>query len=383
LTEKPWHARFGNWVQFIVGWAALTLLFTPEAYLYFYLKRQPIPWRQTFQLTLVNSAIALLFLPAIVWLTRRFPVERKTWPKALAVHIPACLLFSMGHSFLYWTTCYASNQLGETLFFRFHPNLLTYWAIVGFTEAVDYFERYKLRERELADAQLLLLKSQLHPHFLFNSLHTISAMMREDISAADQMLARLSDLLRLTIDSIGQHEVTLKQELEFVQKFLEIERIRFQERILLELNIAPECLDAMVPSMVLQPLVENSIRHGFGASVRSGEIRIDAKRLHDKLRLTVRDSGKGFAVGMLNGTVQGLGLANTRRRLEQLYGPEHGLECINLLTGGAAVSIELTFHTSALAQAARDGELICDEHASVDSRRRAVGAKTHRYAPQI
>jgi two-component system, LytTR family, sensor kinase len=273
--------------------------------------------------------------------------------------------------------------LGETLFFRFHPNLLTYWAIVGFTEAVDYFERYTLRERELADAQLLLLKSQLHPHFLFNSLHTISAMMREDISAADQMLARLSDLLRLTIDSIGQHEVTLKQELEFVQKYLEIERIRFQERILLELNIAPECLDAMVPSMVLQPLVENSIRHGFGASIRSGEIRIDAKRVHDKLRLTVRDSGKGFAAGVVSGTVQGLGLANTRLRLEQLYGPEHRLECINLPTGGAAVSIELTFHTSALAQSARDGELICDEHASGDSRRRAVGAKTNRYAPQI
>ena len=222
-----------------------------------------------------------------------------------------------------------------------------------------------------------------YSHFLFNSLHTISAMMRDDICAADQMLARLSDLLRLTIDSIGQHEITLKQELEFVQKYLEIERIRFQERILLELNIAPECLDAMVPSMVLQPLVENSIRHGFGASVRSGEIRIDAKRVHGKLRLTVWDSGKGFAVGVVNGTVQGLGLANTRLRLEQLYGPEHGLECINLPTGGAAVSIELTFHTSALAQSAREGELICDEHASVDSRRREVGAKTNRYAPQI
>ena len=383
MTEKLRYARSGKWVLFILGWAALTLLFAPEAYLYFYLKRQPIPWRETFQLTLVNSAIALLFLPAIVWLTRRFPVERKTWPKALPVHIPACLLFSMGHSFLYWTACYASNQLGETLFFRFHPNLLTYWAIVGFTEAVDYFERYTLRERELADAQLLLLKSQLRPHFLFNSLHTISAMMREDVTAADQMLARLSDLLRLTLDSIGQHEVTLKQETEFVQKYLEIERIRFQERILLELNIAPECLDAMVPSMVLQPLVENSIRHGFGASVRPGAIRIDAKRLHDRLTLTVRDSGKGFAVGVFKGPVQGLGLTNTRRRLEQLYGPEHALECINLDAGGAAVSIELPFHTSAWAQFARNEELISDEDASVDSRRRTVGAKTNRYAPQI
>jgi len=255
------------------GWAVLTLLFTPEAYLYFYLRRQPIPWRETFQLTVVNSAIALLFLPAIVSLTRRFSVERKTWPRALLVHIPACLLFSMGHSFLYWTACYASNQLGETLFFRFHPNLLTYWAIVGFTQAVDYFQRYTVRERELANAQLLLLKSQLQPHFLFNSLHTISAMMHEDIGAADKMLSRLSDVLRLTLESIGQHEVSLKQELEFVRKYLEIERLRFQERLALEVDVAPDTLDALVPSMILQPLVENSIRHGF-AAVKQGRFRL-------------------------------------------------------------------------------------------------------------
>lgn len=382
MTERLLHTRWGKWVLFILGWAALTLLFTPEAYLYFYFRRQPIPWRETFQLTLVNSAIALVFLPAIVWLTRRFPVERKTWPKALAVHIPACLVFSMGHSFLYWTTCYASNQLGETLFFRFHPNLLTYWAIVGFTEAVDYFERYTLRERELANAQLLLLKSQLHPHFLFNSLHTISAMMHEDLRAADQMVTRLSDLLRLTIDSIGQHEVVLRQELDFVQKYLEIENIRFQERIALDLHVAPDSLDAMVPSMVLQPLVENSVRHGFGATRRGGTIRIETKRTGDWLVLTVADNGKGFAGAVLADPFQGLGLANTRRRLEQLYGSGHTLQCSNLAAGGASVLIEIPFHTGT-AQPSVDGrELISDENESPDRRRRALGAKTNRYAPQ-
>jgi two-component system, LytTR family, sensor kinase len=380
MVDNLLRVRWGKWVLFILGWAALTLLFTPEAYLYFYLRRQPILWRETFQLTLVNSAIALLFLPAIVWLTRRFPVERKTWPKALAVHIPACFVFSIGHSFLYWTTCYASNQLGETLFFRFHPNLLTYWAIVGFTQAIDYFDRYTLRERELANAQLLLLKSQLHPHFLFNSLHTISAMMHEDLSAADQMLTRLSDLLRLTIDSIGQHEVTLKQELEFVQKYLEIERIRFQERIVLDLDVAPDALD--VPSMVLQPLVENSIRHGFGANRRCGTIRIEAKRAAEKLMLTVSDSGSGFAGNMLSGPVPGLGLANTRRRLQQLYGSAHTLQCRNEPAGGASVLIEIPSHTGTAAQPAGVEELISDESTSAGRRRRALGAKTNRYAPQ-
>jgi two-component system LytT family sensor kinase len=382
VLDRILSVSWGKWALFILGWAALTLLFTPEAYLYFYLRRQPIPWRQTFQLTLVNSAIALLFLPAIVWLTRRFPVERKSWPKAFLVHIPACLLFSMGHSFLYWTTCYASNRLGETLFFRFHPNLLTYWAIVGFTQAVDYFQRYTLRERELANAQLLLLKSQLHPHFLFNSLHTISAMMHEDVGAADQMLTRLSELLRLTLDSIGQHEVTLKEELDFVQKYLEIERIRFQEQIMLEVRAAADCLHAMVPSMILQPLVENAIRHGFGASRRPGAICIAAKRDADQLVLTVTDNGRGFVGDVLGGRQQGLGLVNTQQRLGHLYGPGHKMQCANSPAGGASVLIEIPFHTGALAQSAGGGELISDENASFDRRRRAMGAKANRYAPQ-
>jgi two-component system LytT family sensor kinase len=373
------QTRWGKWALFILGWAALTLLFAPEAYLYFYLRRQPIPWRETFQLTIVNSVIALLFLPAIVWVARHFPVERKTWPKALLVHIPACLLFSVGHSFLYWTACYASNQLGETLFFRFHPNLLTYWAIVGFTQAVDYFQRYTLRERELANAQLLLLQSQLHPHFLFNSLHTLSAMMHEDVRAADQMLSRLSDLLRLTLESIGQHEVSLKQELEFVQEYLEIERIRFQQRLALNVDVAPDALDAMVPSMILQPLVENSVRHGFGASRKRATIAITAKRDRDQLVLRVTDNGKGFSSGGL--ASQGLGLANARRRLEQLYRSQSKLECTNSTLGGGLVLIQIPFHTAAL-QSLTALELVSDETANFDRRRRAMGKKANRYAPQ-
>ncbi len=367
---------------FILAWAALTLLFSPEAYLYFYFRKQPIPWSQTLQLTVVNSAIALLFLPAIVWLTRRFPIERKTWPRALLVHVPACLLFSVGHSFLYWTACYASNRLGATLFFRFHPNLLTYWAIVGFTQALDYFERYTSREKELANAQLFLLRSQLHPHFLFNTLHTISAMMHEDVRAADRMLSRLSDLLRLTLESIGAHEIPLRQELEFVEKYLEIERIRFQERLILEVTVAPEARDALVPSMILQPLVENSVRHGFGASRDKRAIHIAAVCEGSRLVLKISDNGKGFPGDVLAGSRQGLGLWNTRRRLEHLYPSQHQLRLTATPGGGAEVQIEVPFHTAGLIQSAREEELILHEDTSADRGRRVVGAKTDRYAPQ-
>jgi two-component system, LytTR family, sensor kinase len=379
VIDRLLRARWGKWVLFIAGWAALSLLFTPEAYLHFYLRGQPIPWRLTFQLTVANSAIALLFLPGIVWLARRFPVERKTWLRALAVHVPACFLFSVGHSCLYWLACYASNQLGETLFFRFHPNLLTYWAIVGFTQAIDYFRRYTRRERELAEAQLLLLKSQLHPHFLFNALHTVSAAMHEDLKSADRIISRLSDLLRLTIESIGRHEVTLKQELDFVQKYLEIERIRFQERLNLVLDVAPETLDSMVPSMLLQPLVENSIHHGFGAKMQEGEITIEARRVGAKLVVKIADNGCGFPSEDQRPRGSGLGLPNIQRRLDQLYPASYRFEVGSSSTGGALVSIEMPFHNISDVESQSPPELISDEHTSVDRGRRTLGAPADRY----
>src|SRR4029453_1177436 len=154
------------------------------------------------------------------------PAERETWPRALLIHVPACLVFALSHSGLYAALCYASPSVFHTMFLRFHPNLLTYWAVVGFTQAVDYFRRYRERERQLAQAELLLLKAQLHPHFLFNTLHTIAAMMRVDVDAAERTIARLSELLRLVLDQVGVHEVPLRQELEFIDKYVSIERVR-------------------------------------------------------------------------------------------------------------------------------------------------------------
>ncbi|HYL97729.1 MAG TPA: histidine kinase [Blastocatellia bacterium] len=370
-VDRLLQARWGKWVLFIVGWAALSLLFTPEAYLHFYLHDQAIPWRLTFQLTVANAAIALLFLPGIVWLARRFPVESRHLAKALLVHVPACFLFSVGHSCLYWLSCYASNQVGEELFFRFHPNLLTYWAIVGFTQAVDYFRRYTRRERELAEAHLLLLKSQLHPHFLFNALHAVSAAMHEDLKSADRIISRLSDLLRLTIDSIGKHEVTLKQELDFVQKYLEIERIRYQERLTLALDLDSAALDAVIPSMVLQPLIENSIRHGFGTTMKDAEITIEARRAAERLVLRVKDNGSGFRQpNIARGA--GVGISNIRKRLDQLYPANYHFECGSQEKTGAVVSIDVPFRTAHL-EAPSSAELISDDCTSLDRGRRALG----------
>src|SRR5206468_2096251 len=201
------------------------------------------------------------------------------------------------------------------------PNVLTYWAIVGFTLALDYFDRYRERERQLAQAELLLMKSQLHPHFLFNALHTVSAMMHEDVAAADRMISHLSDLLRTMLDSVGVHEVPLRQELDFLKNYVAIEQTRFPDRLVLNVAVEPELLDTLVPNMLLQPLVENSIRHGLDLRHGKGVIEVSASRQDGLMMLSVTDNGRGLHPKA--DVVEGLGLTNTRVRLRELYGDRH------------------------------------------------------------
>jgi two-component system, LytTR family, sensor kinase len=361
MEYHTWTSGWRRWVLFLLGWTLLSLMFVPEVYLYFLYRSEAIPWTHAVALALVNAAIAFLVLPPIVWLARRYPVERQRWKRAVAVHAPACLIFALSHSALYAAACYASPGLFHALFVRFHPNVLTYWAIVGFTQAVDYFDRYRERERQLAQAELLLMKSQLHPHFLFNALHTVSAMMHEDVAAADRMVARLSDLLRILLDTIGVHEVPLRQELEFLKNYVAIEQARFPDRLILSVHVEPDLLDALVPNMLLQPLVENSIRHGLDLRRGAGVIEVTAVRERDLLNIAVRDNGKG--VGADGAIVEGLGISNTKVRLRELYGDRHvfHLESTNGSGFRTVVGVPL--------------EVPSDDHSRADRGRRAVGAE--------
>jgi two-component system, LytTR family, sensor kinase len=362
--------RAGRWVLFILGWAALSLLFAPEAYLSFYLRHNPMSWQETLQLTVINSAISLLFIPGIVFLTRRFPLERRRWPLALAVHVPACLAFSGLHSVLYAIACHAWNDAGGTLFYRFHPNLLTYWAFVGATQAFDYFRKYQEREREVTRLSLEMLKAQMQPHFLFNTLHTISAMMHTDVKRADRMLSRLSSLLRMTLGSIGRQEVRLAEEIAFVEAYLDIERERFGERLEMRIEVAHDTLDALVPALFLQPLVENCIRHGFAAPAADGVISIGAVRDGPRLVLTVADNGRGLPATPR----AGVGLANTRARLEQLFGDGHTFDLEAREPRGVLVTMAIPFHTALDTET----EVVRHEHPDADRGRRALGANAHR-----
>jgi two-component system LytT family sensor kinase len=228
---------------------------------------------------------------------------------------------------------------------------LYYWLIVGVFYAFTYQRLYRAEklaaaelEARLAQARLEALRTQLHPHFLFNTLNAISVLTSEDAPKANRMLLRLSDLLRLTLDTGGRHEVTLGEELDFLERYLEIQRIRFEDRLTIMVDVAPATRAARVPTLILQPLVENAIRHGVDSHVAGGTIVISARRRGDALELEVRDNGRGLAAAPAD---DGIGLANTRARLAQLYGECQRLELRAQATGGAAVVVTLPFRASA------------------------------------
>jgi two-component system LytT family sensor kinase len=238
----------------------------------------------------------------------------------------------------------------RTYFLNFDWEMVTYWAIFGFWHAAAYYRMAQDRllkasqlETRLAEAQLQALQRQLHPHFLFNTLNAISALMHRDVEAADQMLARLSDLLRLALDQRGAQEVALKDELEFLQKYLEIEQARFGERLSVSYDIEAEALDAQVPNLILQPLVENSIRHAVAVRIEPGTIHVRVRRAGDTLELTVRDNGPGLPKTHQAGTTRGVGLANTRSRLEHLYGASQRFTLGEPPGGGLVVTVVIPF----------------------------------------
>lgn len=194
---------------------------------------------------------------------------------------------------------------------------------------------------QLAQANLQMLKMQLHPHFLFNTLNAISSLMHADADAADRMISRLSDLLRMALEKDDRPRARLKSELDFLRRYLDLEQIRFRDRLEVTIDVAPECASALVPRLILQPLVENAIRHGIAMRSAAGRLSIRAERRGDRMILDVADDGPGLPAG--REPHLGVGLANTLARLEQLYGDDATLELVNAEEGGLIVHLELPF----------------------------------------
>ena len=307
-----------------------------------------------------------VLVPGMLWMSRRYRFGRHTWKRAAAMHVGGVVVFTLAHAVL-WVTCrvlimeaFAGREVSwwtyfQELFFKnFDWEMMTYWAVIGLSHALDFHRESQEREltaaqlrTRLAEANLQALQRQLHPHFLFNTLNTISALMHRDTEAADAMLERLGDLLRLTLDRVGTQHVSLKDELDFLRKYLEIEKTRFAERLQVHIEVDLDTLDAAVPNLVLQPLVENALRHGIGPKIGGGRVDISARRDGQDLRLEVRDNGVGLTSDAFH---KGVGLTNTRSRLEHLYGDRYRFECHTPPGGGLLVTVVIPFTSDVTGQ---------------------------------
>jgi signal transduction histidine kinase len=288
--------------------------------------------------------------PLVVWLSRLFLREGTSFWVSLQLHLPACFLLSFAHLAVLLFATRATHVVSEPLraVYAVHMqwNVVIYWVLVGATHAFHYYERFRERElrasqleAELAQAQLHRLRAQLHPHFLFNALNAISTLIETDPEAADRMLSQLAGLLRESLREDAPHEVSFRDELSFLDRYLEIEKTRFPDRLSVALDIDPAILDARVPHLLLQPLVENAIRHGIARRAGAGRIEIRAWRENGYLRLEVEDNGPGLREPESPG--KGIGLANTRARLERLHGQKTLLTLRGLPEGGAVASVTL------------------------------------------
>jgi two-component system, LytTR family, sensor kinase len=240
----------------------------------------------------------------------------------------------------------------------FMNEFLYYVAILAGGIARDYFLRYHSRreqtillqaqaaqlQAQLADARLAALRSQLNPHFLFNTLHAVSALVERDPRGVRRMIARLSELLRTTLDGADEQEVPLGQELTFTHRYLEIMQIRFQGRLSIQSQVEPAALDALVPNLILQPLVENAIKHGVSKIDEEGRIEIHGRREGDRLVLCVRDNGPRVGEDGLRSSSEGVGLRNTRQRLAELYGEDQSLTLRGADDGGVVAEVIIPYH---------------------------------------
>ena len=316
-------------------------------------------WGKALEYALPDAVLWALLTPIPIALARRFPVRFDRLVPALTVHVVAAVTVAIVHSVLEAglnvlvisppdRSSTFQAMLAHLGRYALHPNLMLYFVIVGVSQYLTHNRRLRERERQatelraqLTEARLDALQMQLRPHFLFNALNTISGLVERDVAAGRTVLRQLGDMLRAVLQHRDSPEVRLEQELDLVRTYLEIEKARFGERLDLRLEIAAETLPLAVPTFLMQPLVENAVTHAVARRTAGGRIEIAASRDGPWLRLGVRDNGPGDAHATGSHPGQGIGLANTRARLRQLYGDEHELRVQRGDDGGWNVELAI------------------------------------------
>jgi two-component system, LytTR family, sensor kinase len=353
-TDLPAPARpqYGvRWLHVLIVATALGCLSTTLAWQFTrILGKWPAPLSTLVILNFAWWYLWAFMTPAVVWLSQHVQITRGGLVRAIAVHLPAVVTFSFLHitgmEAVHWWLAHSQRrqytwwqQVQQSAFLYLDWEMMTYWAVVGVSHALLYYRESRARalrsahlETRLIEARMSALQQQLHPHFLFNTLHAISALMQ------------LSDLLRVTLEHLGHQQVPLEAEIGALSKYVQIEQTRFGDRLNVRFDVHPETLDIPVPSLLLQPLVENAIKHGVARRAEPGHIDIAARRDGDKLLLEVRDDGAGLSEDALTALQKGIGVSTTRARLQHLFGADFRFE-FHRLAQGLAVIIALPWRT--------------------------------------
>jgi len=357
------------WIVWLVSFGVWTFIALMSAFSMYRFNvlfwKQPASFWEELRIPLINNLIFAAFTPIVLQISLRYPIERSNWRWRSLLYCVGAIVFTGSHAlvrmFVYPVTDTMTKQtfpIGWSLFGRLFlyglPDICfyVYLPVVAIAHAVWYYREFRDREvraaqleTRLAQAQLKALKSQLQPHFLFNTLHSISTLMLTNVQAADSMLVRLSDLLRMSLENNTVQETTLNREIQFVNGYLEIEKMRFGDRLIVRCHVDAETLDARVPHLLLQPLVENAIRHGISKRTQGGEIRIASTRRNKNLCLEISDTGPGFSPNPDWNAKHGLGLNATRERLRVFYGDQQRLDIHSAPGKGTTVSVEIPFNT--------------------------------------
>ncbi len=361
-----------NTLLIFAAWTVLGLFYSSQNLVQMALNRDPTPRWHALVAWLVGVWIVAALTPLILWLGKRFPFSRRRWVKPALVHAAISVIFAVTElgiqALILPQLRVYPNVMKEPIgtfvllfVIGFHQSVLTYWSLLVLQSGWNYYQRFLERRQEaarlelraaelhsqLAEAQLSALKAQLQPHFLFNTLNAIMSLVRQEKGAqAEVMLGRLADLLRCVLDDIHAHEVPLRRELEYLRLYLSIEEVRFEDRLRVEIGADDGLLEALVPHLCLQPVVENAIRHGLGRSSAASRVAVHARRDGGTLVLTVEDDGPGLAAAAAAaapGKPPGIGLANTRARLAQLYGAHASLTIEDVAPHGVRATVRLPY----------------------------------------
>lgn len=330
----------------------------------FFVGSDPYSFWELYRIKVVQWCVWGTLTPVILWIGWRFPLGNEQGWKHLALLLPVSLLYTGGYLVIYTILALANKQDAPGLFqspkdmflwmVGMHSTwyFLAFWATIGVEHAVSYYRRFHERqlltsrlEAQLAEAQLGALRSQLQPHFLFNTLHSIMALINQsDTKAAKEMLAGLSDLLRHALEHVRRHEVPLSQELDILRRYIEIERVRFSDRLTVEWRVDHALESAYVPSFILQPLAENAIRHGIEKRPGPGLLAVECQRENDRLLLAFTDNGAGVPGAGIEQLRNGHGLGDMRARLDVLYPSAYSLDIEPAEGGGTVVRLALPYN---------------------------------------